>query len=242
MNMIEQRVTPLTLEQVKASMPKARRKTVNQESVDILNAIDRGRPELIGSFKDNFIMYGGVLESSKNTVEEYINAVLFVSYINLRCTEIDSYIKVFPERYERLTKELGMSRDKVSQYASRYKAGKLVSSIIAQTVVAPWILNMGVFQEAINVQADLMLNAKSELVRQKAADSLMDKLAPPPEDKTINLRIGRSDEDRDATKRMTDQIENVAKNMQMLIANGKSVEEVQVLNLVHGDIEEGEIL
>ena len=46
-------------------------------------------------------------------------------------------------------------------------------------MVPTHILNAGVYQEAINVQAELMHTAKSELVRQKAAESLISNLAAP---------------------------------------------------------------
>ena len=48
-----------------------------------------------------------------------------------------------------------------------------------QTLVPTHILNAGIYQQAINVQADLMQNAKSELVRQKAAESLITNLKAP---------------------------------------------------------------
>ena len=46
-------------------------------------------------------------------------------------------------------------------------------------MVPTHILNAGVYQEAINVQAELMHTAKSEMVRQKAAESLITNLAAP---------------------------------------------------------------
>ena len=46
-------------------------------------------------------------------------------------------------------------------------------------MVPTHILNAGIYQEAINVQAELMHTAKSELVRQKAAESLMSNLTAP---------------------------------------------------------------
>ena len=51
------------------------------------------------------------------------------------------------------------------------------------------ILNADLFQKAINTQAELMMNARSEKVRSDAASSLMTHLKPP-ETKKIELDIG----------------------------------------------------
>ena len=56
-------------------------------------------------------------------------------------------------------------------------------------MVPTHVLNADVFQKAINVQADLMLNAKSEKVRTDAANSLLNHLKRPEASK-IELNVG----------------------------------------------------
>jgi hypothetical protein len=83
----------------------------------------------------------------------------------------------------------GSSKSEVASIASRYASSKLVILLMGQTMVPTHILNAPLYQQAINVQADLMVNAKSEKVRCDAASNLTNILKPP-ETKKIELDIG----------------------------------------------------
>ena len=60
---------------------------------------------------------------------------------------------------------------------------------MAQTLVPHHVLNNHMYQEALNVQFELMKDAKSEKVRSDAANSLLIHLKPP-ETTKIELDIG----------------------------------------------------
>jgi uncharacterized protein (DUF2344 family) len=79
-------------------------------------------------------------------------------------------------------------------------------------------LNAGVYQEAINVQAELMHTAKSELVRQKAAESLMSNLAAPAAAK-VEIDIGYSN---DVVEDLRATTKALAQQQLKMILNGQS--------------------
>ena len=60
-----------------------------------------------------------------------------------------------------------------------YNKGKVVQRLLTQSMIPVWVLNQDKVQEAINVQAQLMLTAKSEKVRSDAANSLLTHLKQP---------------------------------------------------------------
>jgi hypothetical protein len=77
-----------------------------------------------------------------------------------------------------------------------------------QTLVPVHILNMDLHQEAINMQADLMRNARSETVRQKAAECLIVQLKAPETAKVevdVNLNDGLVQDLRDTTRALAQQ-------------------------------------
>ena len=77
----------------------------------------------------------------------------------------------------------------IASYITAYNKSKLVNLIFAQAQIPTYILNAPLFQQAINVQAALMMNAKSEMVRFQAANSLLTHLKAP-ETTKVELDIG----------------------------------------------------
>ena len=128
-----------------------------------------------------------------------------------------AYSKVFPDRYQNLV-DKGASGSYIASFADNYGKTGLITKIMEQTMVPTHILNAGIYQEAINVQADLMHTAKSELVRQKAAESLISNLTAPAVAK-VEIDIGYSNdivEDLRATTKA------LAQQQLRMILNGQS--------------------
>lgn len=168
----------ITLTQVQQALPAHLRSNVSQSLVDRINQIAED-PIEAKAFRDNFVSYTQVLREGKFKIGDYLNAVMYVSYKLMGLTNQDAYIKTFPETYQRLLDE-GKAHH-LSAYVAMYNKGKLVNLIWEQTQVPTWVLNQDVYQQAINTQADLMLNAKSEIVRTQAANSILTHLAKPKE-------------------------------------------------------------
>ena len=103
-------------------------------------------------------------------------------------TNIDAFIKTFPNRYQRFLTN-GVSQKDIASYITAYNKSKLVNLILEQSLIPSWVLNQDLYQKAINVQADLMINANSEKVRSDAANSLLNHLKPP-EVQKVELNIG----------------------------------------------------
>ena len=176
----------LTVEQFKAALPDKVRKSVNQEIVDNINKV-LVNPEDYENYRNNLISWSSVIADGKFSVEQYVDAVRYVGFKTMGASNIDAYMKTFPDRYAaHLAK--GTSAKDIASYVSAYNKNKLVNLILEQTLIPVHILNMDMYQRALNVQADLMMNAKSEKVRCDAANSIMSQLKPP-EIKKVELDI-----------------------------------------------------
>lgn len=176
----------LTLEDVKAAVPKHLAAAVKQELVDTLNqlSVDYDTAEII---RENFISYSKVLSEGKFKLQDYLNAVQYVTYKHMRYTNQDAYAKTFPQRYQALVLK-GATSQEISAYVAAYNSGMLVNKVMQQSLISPWILNQDIYQKAINAQYDLMMNATSEKVRTEAANSLLTHLKPP-EIKKVELAV-----------------------------------------------------
>ena len=167
----------LSLEQFKAVLPDAMKKTVNQSVVDSINQkiVD---PELREIYRENILSYADILKQGGNSLEKYIDAVKYVSHKVMGATNIEAFVKVFPDKYQDWLNQ-GVSNKDISSYISAYNKRDIVNKIYERSIIPTHILNQDLFQEAINSQAHMMRTAKSEKVRSDAANSLLTHLKPP---------------------------------------------------------------
>ena len=167
----------LTREQLQEALPDKFKRTVNQELVDQINTT-LSDPDMYETYRDNLLSYTSVMKDGRFKISDYVNAVKYVSNKLLGCTNLDAYIKTFPDKYQSWLVRKVSQKD-ISAYIAGYNKTKLVNLIYEQSLIPSWVLNQDLYQKALNVQADLMLNAKSEMVRTNAANSLLNQLKPP---------------------------------------------------------------
>ena len=177
----------MTLDEFKAALPEKIRRSASQELLDQVNSM-LSDPEMYEQYRDNLISYTSVMVEGKFQIPQYLAAVKYVSFKLRGLSNTDAYSRTFPEKIRRFNQQ-GVSAKDISSYVSAYHKSKLVNLIMAQAMVPTWVLNQDMFQMALNQQADLMMNAKSEKVRCDAANSLLTHLKPP-EVKKVELDIG----------------------------------------------------
>ena len=172
----QETVAVLTKQQLQASMPKKFRHNVTDDMITFINSTEGD--EFRDIYKDNLVSFADVIEKGRYKMLDYINAVKFVSYKLIGDSNTIAYAKTFPERYQRLVDKNTPAKT-IASFSTAYNKGDLVHKILERTLVPVHILNMDVHQEAINTQAELMRSAKSETVRQKAAECLITQLKAP---------------------------------------------------------------
>lgn len=126
----------------------------------------------------NLLGYTSILSQGKFKLESYINAVRYCTYKTMGDNNITAYKKVFPERITEW-EQSNLPANAISAYISAFNKSKLVTLVYQALAIPTAILNQDVFQEAINVQRQLMLDPSVKpLVRCQAAKALMDTLKP----------------------------------------------------------------
>ena len=177
----------LTVDTMQRCLPANFKARLNEESVARVNAAltDEDTREML---KDNILGFSSVLTSPHYSLDEYVNAVRYVSYQMMGDTNVRAWAKVFPDRYARLVAKDTEAKD-INAHVRHYNLTKLVNEVREQSLIPSYILNADVFQKAINTQARLMATAKSEMVQMQAANSLLTHLKAP-EVKKIELDIG----------------------------------------------------
>ena len=205
-----------TIEDVKKSVPAHMRTSISQSLVDSLNNI-AADPIMAENIRDNFVSYSAILKEGRFKIEEYLNAVAYVSYKIMGNTNEESYAKTFPHRYSKLVAN-GTSKKDISSYVSAYNKGKLVNMILEQSLVPSWVLNQDLHQKAINRLADLMQNAQSEKVQAESAAALLTHLGKPKEG-SFQINIGENE--NAGMKEMRELMREVAENQMAAIQQGR---------------------
>jgi len=204
-----------------AALPSSKLK-VSAATVENINSI-LVHSDIAEEYKENLISYTSVLSTGKVRMGDYVDAVRFVTYKMLGDTNTRAFSKTFPDRYQDWIDRKFEQRE-MSSRAAAFNRTKLVTKIIEQSLVPVHILNAGTYQKAINVQAELMLNANSEKVRSDAANSLLTHLKAP-ETQKIELDIGiKQDKSIDDLRKSTlELVEQQKKMMQAGIANPQDI-------------------
>ncbi len=176
----------ITKEQFKECVPKSLKTSISDDMVDHINKVIIDHP-YAEQFRDNILGYVDVMKDGKFKVTDYLNAVQYVSHKLLGSTNIAAYTKTFPDKITKWQTE-GVSAKDISAYVSAYNKNKLVQLIFEQTLTPVHVLNMDIYQEAINTQAEIMRTSRSDKVRSDAANSLMTHLKRP-ESAKIDLTV-----------------------------------------------------
>lgn len=222
----------LSLEIVKEAVPKSLRNNVTQSYVDKLNALSTDGSDFI---LDNFLSYSKVLKEGKYKLEDYLNAVVYVSYKLMEYNSQEAYMRTFPERYKILI-DKGASKKDIASYVAAYNKNKLVNAILEQTMIPVWILHQDKANKALNVLCDLMLNARSETVREKAASDILT-FTSKPETTAPLININTSSA---SINELKDAINQMALIQKEAITKGTPTKEIAERKIVEAVYEEAD--
>ena len=217
----------LTKGMLSGAMPDKRfRKHITDAVVEVINS--EPNSELRRVFRDNTLTYASVLKTGKHSLSAYVNAVKFVSLRLMGDKASTAYGKVFPDRLQSLIGK-NATASEIASFADNYGKTGLITKIWEQSMVPTHILNAGIYQDAINVQADLMITAKSEMVRQKAAESLITNLGAPVTAK-VEIDVTHKDDSLDELKAETKRLADI--QLRMIMTGQSTATEVAQSNIL----------
>lgn len=227
----------LTVDQFKQALPEKVKKSVNQDLIDQINKT-LSEPEMYEAYRDNLMSYTKVMADGRFKVENYIDAVKYVSHKLMGCTNIEAYTKTFPDKMNGFLLQ-GVSSKDIASYVTAYNKGKLVNLIFEQTMIPSYVLNQDLYQKALNVQAELMVSAHSEKVRSDAANSLLTHLKMPEVTK-VELDIKTTESSAVAQLRATTMA--LAEAQRVAIASGSMNAQQVAHSTVMRDMGDAEVI
>ena len=179
----------LTFDLVKSQLTKKKQNLITQETIDEINHLAED-PDYGQEFLSVYLDCTNILKSHPNiSHDQYLRAIKFYSLVEADNTLVDAYIKVFPERWEARKEASGdNTKECIRSEASRFNKSVAVNEIRRITAIPVHLIHRNILHEAILESANLMRTAKSEMVRQKAAATLITELKPP-EDHTLNVNV-----------------------------------------------------
>lgn len=218
----------ISKELVIKAVPPNLKNAVSDDLVDRLNAITSDQI-LAEEVRNNFISYASVLREGKFKLEDYLNAVTYVSHRLNGDTQHDAYFKTFPSRYQNLM-ALGKTPKEISNYVAMFNKGKLVQKIQEQTLTPAWVLNQDMFQAALNTNYQIMMDDDvSPKVRVEAANSLLTHLQKPKEvTPAVNIDLRESS----GLSELKKALGQLATQQQQLIEQGGSTRDVAAQRIV----------
>jgi hypothetical protein len=183
-------VAELTINQFKQLLPDKVKRSINQQLIDQVTAL-LSDPDMFENYRDNLLGYTRVMADGRFKIEDYVSAVKYVSHKLKGDSNLEAYIRTFPDRYNGFVARGVQSKD-IASYVTSYNKNKLVNLIYEQTLVPDYVLNADIRQKAINQLATLMMTATSEKVQSDSANALLTHLKVPEATK-IQLDIGISE-------------------------------------------------
>lgn len=229
-------MTVLTLETFRTALPDKVKKTINQELMDSINNT-LSDTDMYETYRENLLSYASVMADGRFKMESYVSAVKYVSHKLMGASNIAAYIKTFPDKYQDFINR-GIETKDIASYVTAYNKSKLVNLIMEQTLIPSYVLNQDLYQKALNVQAELMLTAKSEKVRSDAANSLLTQLKMPEVNK-VQLDVNVKEDGSIAALREST-LELVRQQKLMVQAGAMNAQEVAHSKLVI-DVESREV-
>ena len=220
----------ISTQELAAAMPPALKSQATDSLANMLNNI-ASDPLVAETMRENFITYSHVLKDGKYKMDSYLNAIKYVSFKMMNLSNVEAYERTFPQRMAALT-AAGTNKKDISSYVAMYHKGKLVQAILEQSLVPVWLLNQETYQRAINVQADLMMNAQSEMVRTTAANSILTHLAKP---KEVVAKISLDTNESSGMNELREAMTKLAQQQQDLIRNGISPKEIAGQRIIEGE-------
>ena len=218
----------ISKELVIKAVPPNLKNAVSDDLVDRLNAITSDQI-LAEEVRNNVISYASVLREGKFKLEDYLNAVTYVSHRLNGDTQHDAYFKTFPSRYQNLM-ALGKTPKEISNYVAMFNKGKLVQKIQEQTLTPAWVLNQDMFQAALNTNYQIMMDDDvSPKVRVEAANSLLTHLQKPKEvTPAVNIDLRESS----GLSELKKALGQLATQQQQLIEQGGSTRDVAAQRII----------
>lgn len=229
----------LTKEKLKKFLPKGSAHSVTDGIMDMISKMESETGIMQEYMEEAVLSNIGVFNTMKKLdVADYIAAVKYCTLKNDMSNKMAWEI-VFPEKMARLVemkKEMG-DKVNIDSHVSNYNKTKIVTELETLMRVHASIQYAGYNHEAMMVRVNLMRgkganswDKVSPLVQLQAAEGVYTDTKMP-EDNSIELKFGMTDDAKSANERMIEEIRRHSQLQAEAMRNGGNLDSVQKLGL-----------
>lgn len=230
----------LTLDLIQSQLKPQQRLTVSEETIAEIQHLSED-PDYGEEFLDCYLDHLNIYkENPRRSHSQYLSAVKFFSLVEAGNSLTDAYIKLFPGRYADRKRNYPPEEQKkeiMRGEASRYNSSLLVSEIRKVAAIPIQLIHRHLLHEAILDQADLMRNARSEMVRQKAGATLIAELKPT-DDHVLSIKV--DDNTTSVVEELRKAAERLAAAEYQSVQAGVPLKQIADSNIIEAEFEEEE--
>lgn len=241
----------ITKEKLKKYLPKGSSHEVTDRVMELIASAEDDTGLEQAYLEEQFLTHTSIMKAMKVSIEEYVNAVKYVTLVG-NLSNRKSWEIVFPDRLAKAEAKLAENKIKeengehfvqvnIDAHVSNYNSRPLVVELRSRIAVAFDLLNMPLRQRALMKNAQLMDGIAAPTpdgeqmvvtptVQQAASATILAELRPVVDNK-MELKIGMSDEALSVQNNIAAQLEKMAEAQSAQLARGRSIGEVQKLNL-----------
>ena len=224
----------LTVEKIKKFLPRGTSIKLTREIVEKLNRAEQETGIDQNLFEEQLLSYLHLMEGGAG-IEKLANAIKFCNLRLLpKMGNEKAWKIVFPEK----AAEIEARGEDCSSFASMYNNTKMVREISKLLLVPVYIshapVHIAMHKKLYDLSNGIGANKGeyvSPNVQMNAAIALMEATRMP-EDKSIELKIGMSDDAKNVQLRLTEQLARMAEIQLKRLKNGEDITDVQRLNII----------
>ncbi len=233
----------MTVDRLKSLFPEKKR-TINQQTVDIINNSINDPAFQANSFENSLVEFRNVMKRRSGSLIDYICALKYVAYLETGMKDLDAFRCAFSHK-DIVKKAIGKPATSpeytvVSASSTRYRKSPMVQDIMTLADVPMYLLLQTSRYKAVGVLEDEMTNAPLSKDRIAAATSILQNIKEP-DNKKIELEIGLSDEANAQIRSTDEKLTMIAEQQLKMLEQGFSIEDVQQIHIKEPDIVDAEV-
>lgn len=224
----------LTVDKIKKFLPRGTSVRLTEDMVEALTRVEQDTGMDQGLFEEQLLSYLHLMEAGAG-IEKLANAIKFCNLRMLpKMGNEKAWMIVFPEK----AAQIEARGEDCSSFASMYNNTKMVREISKLLLVPVYIshapVHIAMHKKLYDLTNGIGANNGdyvSPTVQMNAAVALME-ATKMPEDNSIELKIGMSDDAKNVQLGLTEQLARMADVQLKRLENGESITDVQRLNII----------
>lgn len=223
----------VTVDQLKELFPE-KKNVITQEHADFLNAVQNdGDMEM---FKSELVTYKAVMNDNSLSMKQYMQAVKFVAYLPVcgydytqaycQARAMDKFVI---ERREAVSGS--KEHRELTNQASRFANLPYVKQLMLQAAMPTRLWYKQEQMRAMDVLVEAMTVAPQWRDRIAAAKEVLTATKDPENDKSMELKIGMTDDAKAVQQNLADQIAHMAEIQMQAFKSGKKLDDIQKVGI-----------